>query len=453
LGAVNENLPESDFAVKSCDVLVIGGGILGLSIAFHLKNNNRSKDVLLIDRFNSVAQGNTARSNAMFRNTFTSSDNIALADSSINCYLDIQNRKGIDIGLKECGYLWLMSERQLSANESHIRKFEASGVETKELDREPLKRLIPDLHLDPSDEDAQLMGLESVSIGLLGVKCGRIDPSRLANYFREKFLGLGGRILLGTNAASLIIEPNVPLGIEGEPFAWQESSVTGAKLVGNFQGEFRSKETIVAAGAWNNELLEPIGIDGHVKAKKRQLFTVSARGNEKLEKLLRSSGFNKEGTLPFVIFPKYACFLKAVEENHEFWCGFEDDFNRPFVNIPSETLDDLKAEPYYYERSLYPVLKSYFPAFDSSRPGQMWAGYYSYNTLDSIPFAFEENGLIVAGGASGSGIMKADALGRIVEALYSSGEDAQATLYGGAKYSVKKLGFKQRSVEREEWVL
>ena len=83
----------------------------------------------------------------------------------------------------------------------------------------------------------------------------------------------------------------------------------------------------------------------------------------------------------------------------------------------------------------------------------MWAGLYSYNTLDYLPFVVLGDGLILVGGDSGSGIMKGDALGRIVDSAYRGGKEAEAVLYGEVPYRVSKLGFENRDVEREEWVI
>jgi FAD-dependent oxidoreductase domain-containing protein 1 len=438
---------------KECDVAVIGAGILGLSIAYHLKKHSPNKDILVLDRFGAVAQGNTARSNAMFRNTFTSWDNQMLANSSVDFYLDTQS-SGVDLGLKKSGYLWMMSERQLSLNEKHIDAMNENGIELRRYEKNELERAIPDLQATPSDEEAKLMKLESVAAGFYGVKCGRLDPDKLARFYSQQFLSLGGKIVFNTNAKSLIVEPDEPFGIEGEPFVWQESSVRGANVEGEINGEVRAKDALmVAAGVWNNELLEPIGVDGHVKAKKRQLFKISAKENENLSKFMRNKKFNELGELPFVILPKYGCYLVSATENNEFRIGCEDELNRAFVNIPDRSMDDCRAEPRYYEQNIYPILKEYFPIFQNSKPSQSWAGTYSYNTLDSIPFVFSESGMIVAGGGSGSGIIKADAMGRLVDAVYRLGEDSEATLYGGASYPVSKIGFKNRSVQREEWVI
>ncbi len=60
------------------DVLVVGAGIFGMASAYYIKKSSPEKNVLAIDRFGDVAQGNTGRSNAMYRNMFTSADNRTL---------------------------------------------------------------------------------------------------------------------------------------------------------------------------------------------------------------------------------------------------------------------------------------------------------------------------------------------------------------------------------------
>jgi FAD-dependent oxidoreductase domain-containing protein 1 len=406
----------------------------------------------VVDRFRDVAQGNTARSNAMFRNTFTSKDNLILSDSSINFYLDIQ-RSGVDLGLRKSGYLWVMSERQLSSNERYIQKMLDSGIELRRYDRSELKHAIPSLVTHFTSDEALLLKLPDVAGAVFGTKCGRLDPEKLARFYANNFLELSGQIAFNTNVSHLLVGSEEPLGVEGEPFVWQEGRVEGVSVEGEIEGEIKASTTVIAAGVWNNELLDPIGIDGRVKAKKRQLFTVPARQNTSLQSLIYNKNFNDLGILPFIILPKSGCYLKAVDENSEFWVGCEDEFNRPYLNVPERNLDALKAEPKYYEQSVYPILRNYFPEFENAKTGNIWAGYYSVNTLDFMPFVFREAGMIIAGGGSGSGIMKGDAMGRIVNAIYREGEEATASLYGEISHDVKRMSIRRRSVEREEWVI
>lgn len=436
---------------KRFDVVVVGAGILGISSAYHILLDNPGKSVLVLDRYGDVGQGNTGRSNAMFRNTFTSTDNQILTDASIDFYIHVQDELGIDIGVDLVGYLWLMSERQLSNSATHIEKMARNGIELRPYERSQLESMIPGLVTRPSSEQSGLMELEGIAKGFFGPKCGRLAPEKLTGFYRDQFRKLGGQLMFSTEAASLKVSPSRGLGIEGEPFVWQDSKISGVKLIGG--SEVSAETVVVAAGAWNNELLDPIGIDGHIKAKKRQLFTLSVKGNDKLESLLNIKGFNRPGTFPFTIFPKSGLFVKSVRETGEFWVGCEDEINRPFITLPKHDLDDYPPEPRYYEMNIYQILREYLPQFEGAAPSRMWAGLYSYNTIDNMPYVFEEPGLIVVGGDSGSGVMKGDSLGRLVGAVYKGGDKAEATLYGGKSYRTSKLSFKSRDVEREEWVI
>ena len=137
----------------------------------------------------------------------------------------------------------------------------------------------------------------------------------------------------------------------------------------------------------------------------------------------------------------------------QFWIGCDDEMNREFLNLPDFDTAKYTAEPSYYQKEIYPVLTSYFPYFENQGPSSMWAGLIAYNTLDYLPLVFSHNNLIVVGGDSGSGIMKADALGRIVDSVYREGPEGDASLYGNVSYHSAKLGVKKRSVEIEEWIL
>jgi FAD-dependent oxidoreductase domain-containing protein 1 len=433
------------------DIVVVGAGIMGVASAYHLKMNNPSKRILVVDRYAAAGQGNTGRSNAMFRNTFSSSDNQILSNSSIDFYAHVQEELKVDIGLQKIGYLWLMDEKQLSRSEPFLKGMEKNGIEITRHGKEDLKRLLPSMVTEfGSSSEAALMELPSVDGGVFGPKCGRLDPDKLVKFYAAEFIKAGGEFAFNTEARALVVGPTKRLGIEGEPLVWQDFKVDGVSSRGAIDGIIRADTIVLAGGAWENELLEPMGIECHAKSKKRQLFSILAEG-KKLEGLLRSDGFNSLGLLPLVILPKSGVHFKPVGEENAFWVACEDEVNRPFIDLPEHDLDRYAAERKYYERSVYPILVSYFPEFKDSRVKAMWAGLYSYNTIDNLPFAFRERNLIVVGGDSGSGIMKGDSLGRVVDSLYREEEDT--ALYGEVPYRTSKLSFERRDVEREEWVI
>ena len=433
------------------DIIVIGAGIMGIASAYHLQRNNPGKRVLVVDRYGGPGQGNTGRSNAMFRNTFSSSDNQILSNSAIDFYLHVQEDRKVDIGLQKIGYLWLMEEAQISRSEPFLRRMEANGIEVKRWARDELEGLLPTMVTKfGSDEEAALMSLPPVDGGIFGAKCGRLDPDRLVRYYAEEFAKAGGMFAFNTDARALLVAPSRRLGVEGEPFVWQDHRVDGIAVGGKADEVLTAETVVLAGGAWENELLEPMGIESHVKSKKRQLFSIPARGGN-LEGLLRTRGFNSLGLIPMVILPKSGVHFKPVSDEGDFWVACEDEINQPFIDIPEHDLETYHAERSYYERSVYPILASYFPGFRNSKVKAMWAGLYAYNTVDNLPFVFRDENLIVVGGDSGSGIMKGDSLGRIADTVYR--DEDEAVLFGDVGYDVSKIGFESRDVEREEWVI
>jgi len=110
-----------------------------------------------------------------------------------------------------------------------------------------------------------------------------------------------------------------------------------------------------------------------------------------------------------------------------------------------------QPEEDYYTNNIYHILVKYYPCFEDLRPVNMWAGQYAINGYDGIPVVADYPGLIYVGAASGSGIMKCDALGRIVGATHAGREHAE--LYNGVKFRCSDLGIHKRNVDREEFII
>ncbi len=430
------------------DIIVVGAGVLGVASAYYLQKNNPSKKILLVDRMLAAGQANTAMSAAAVRNMFGSSTNQLLTDTSIKFYEHVEKEIGHELFFEKTGYLWLLSERQFNSENAKVwmERMKESGIQFKVYNKEELKELIPGLNVDfAHDEEAEFMNLEEVAYGLFGPDCGVLDPTRLVEFYLEEFKKIAHvKPRFGVNVESLIVEAVPKLDLPGEPFVWQEKRVAGVKTD---KGVLRADKIVLATGAWANELLDPIGIDSMTKAKKRQLFVIHAK-KPVLKELLYTKGFNEIGCIPFTILPSAGVYFRPQLQEQGFWIGCGDKFGRAYKYIMSD--EEMVPETAYYENSMYPVLSKYFPAFTDTRATNMWAGGYCYSP-DRIPFVYEDHGVIVVNGASGSGIMKADALGRIVDALYRGEEEAE--LYGGRRINAKALGQKNRKVDKESAVI
>ena len=437
-------LPSSagGFGTAEHDVLIVGAGILGLSTAYHLKDRNRQLDVLVIDKLGAAGQGSTAKSAAAFRCLFASRTNFALADSSAEFYRHVQDDLHRDLKLKWTGYLWLFDREDYGKTLPVLKDLASRGFKYKEYDEDELTRKLEMRTSFVDDEEAKMMGLGNVYKGILIPKAGLIDVDSLVKFYESEFLRLGGKIQYNTGVKEVAVEPRHPLGMPGEPYFWQDSLVVGVETN---KGVVRAKKTIVAAGAWASQLLDPVGIECFVKAKKRQVFSVKAK-TEALRKLLFSREFTDAGCLPFTILPKPSAYVRPAPEEDALWLAYADEFPRAF-----RIEDDPQPEENYYTYGLYQVFAKYFPQFMGSQPFSAFAGLYEINSIDGQPLIFEENGLMFVGGASGSGILKADAVGRIAAALYSG--DEYALLYGDKKFKVSDLGLKHRNVDPEKLVI
>ncbi|HUI24147.1 MAG TPA: FAD-binding oxidoreductase [Nitrososphaerales archaeon] len=434
------------------DIVVVGAGIMGVASAYHLKRNNPSKRILVVERYGSPGQGNTGRSDATFRNIFSSHDNQVLSNCAIDFYIHIQEELKVDIGLQKIGCLRLQDEEQLTRSEPYLRGMKDNGVEASTYGKEDLKHLLPSLVTDfgSRNGEAGMMDLHPVEGGIFGPKCGRLDPDKLVRFYADEFVNEGGTFAFGLDAKSLSVRPAEQSGTGRAPASWQEFRVEGIAVKGAVDQVIHAETVVLAGGAWENELPEPIGMDGHVKAKKRQLFSIGAKG-EKLERLFHTGGFNGLGLLPLIVLPKAGVRFEPVSEEGAFWAACEDEVNRPFINLPKHDLEEYRAKRGYFEKDIYPILKSYFPEFTDCQIRDMWAGLFAYNAFDYLPFVFRESNLIAVGGDSGSGMMKADSLGRIVDAVYR--EEGETQLYGEVPYHPSKLSFENRDVEREDWVV
>jgi len=424
------------------DALIVGAGIIGLSTAYHIKERNPKLNVLVVDKLGAAGQGSTAKSASAFRCLFHSRTNFALADSSAEFYKHVQSDLGFDLKLRWAGYLWLFDEEGYQRMLPVLKDLAGRGFQYREYDGSDLAKKL-DMRTDfTDDEEAQMMRLGNVHKGILIPKAGFIDVDSLIRFYETEFLKLGGRVQYNTEATELVVEPRQPLGMPGEPYFWQEAIVTGVKTN---KGLIKAEKTIIAAGAWASQLLDPVGIDCFIKAKKRQVFSVKA-STEALKKLLFTKEFTNAGCLPFTIFPKPSAYIRPAPEEDAFWFAYADEFPRAF-----KIEDNPEPEENFYQYGLYQVTAKYFPQFAGCQPFSAFAGLYEINTIDGQPLVFEENGLMVAGGASGSGILKADAISRIATALYNGEEFA--LLYGDKKFKVSDLGLKQRNIEPEKLVI
>lgn len=416
------------------DVVVVGAGIVGLTSAYHLKRENPDLSIKVVDRAGTYAQGNTAKSAAGFRNIFTAEINYKLSNSSIEFYRHVQNDLKRDLEMKFTGYMFLFNETLPSWVPLIVERGIAEVLDIDEVFDSDVIRKSPD------PETARVLGLKDIAQVLVGRNCGIIEPGLLSDFYYDELVKMGVEFSFNTNVTKIRMDPVNPLDYPGEPYIWQDKTITGLETS---KGDVTAETYILATDVWTTGLLDPLGVDSHTRPKKRQVFQISG---DEIQKLLYSCKLNSDGLLPFTILPRAGVYLRPAPKEKSFWIGVADDVGRDFSFEEEPT-----ADATFYELNSKALLDAYFPAFENSRITGSWAGYYSYNTLDKTPFIFRFLNTIVATGTSGSGILKGDGVGRMVEGLYSGRENVR--LYDGNELRTDSLGLKRLGMEQEQVIL
>lgn len=362
----------------SFDVVIIGGGVIGSSIAYFLtKEMSENLSVAVIEKDNSYQYGSTARSAGGIRQQFSTPENIRISQyaveflRNINDHLSIDDDP-IDVSFREDGYLFLAQNHQIPVlyNNNEIQKRE--NVPVALLDPDDLQKSYPWMRTDD---------LAGGSIGLEGE--GWLDAYGLNQAFRKKAISQGVKYI---NSEAVSLGKN-------------NSKVT---KVTTSHGEVISAKVFVnAAGARAHEIARMAGIDLDVRPRKRFVYSFSCR--EEIKKC------------PLTIDPSGVYFRP---EGHQFITGCSPDS----ANDPDCL--DFDVNYSWFEEHIWPVLANRVPAFEAIKMENAWAGHYAYNLLDQnavLGAHPETSNFIFANGFSGHGLQQSPAVGRAISELILRG--------------------------------
>jgi FAD-dependent oxidoreductase domain-containing protein 1 len=439
------------------DIVVVGAGALGLASAYHLSRECTGETILVVDALKGPGEGSTGASAAMVRDVFSSSDNRSLAGDSIAFYRSIQSG-GVDLGLDLYGYLWMLPQDLLHRYHSLATKNQRIAVRPIQLaDMDSC----PGLNIAPSGELAELVKVPDIVGGLFGSNCGAVAPEKLARFYHDEAAGFGVETVFGKCVTRLSFEGGDSLTLDSagqRPFSYQEhipDRVRISRVRFDDGTSVAAGTVIVAAGAWANQLLDPIGFASWCSARRRQLF---ALGGTDVEALLDwsgptdASGNSSPRGCPFIILPTGA-YIKPLKSSRRIWLGFSDHAGRRIGT--EERIEDggltynplALGEKEFLATDVMPMVAPYFPCLERANYVSGWGGYFNYSP-DGLPWLEQEYGIVFVGGDSGSGVMKADSIGRLVAASYRGKK--QTSLFAGTTYDLSRLSVKHRHVEPEE---
>jgi sarcosine oxidase, subunit beta len=350
---------------RRANVVVIGGGVMGTSIAFHLAEAG-VRDIVVIER-DTLGSGSSAKPLGGVRATFSDPGNIVLGQRSLETFERFGEKFKIDIGLQQVGYLFLCrTEAELSALQN------ATGVQNSLGCSARMVTPAEAVAINPLLRQAALLG------GSFSPRDGYALPSKVVQAYTSAAKELGVTFCEHTEVLSV------------------QKSATATHEVHTSRGVISGDVVIIAAGAWAEKIGEMVGAYLPVEPVRRQM------------------GVTEQRTKPFPTVP-FTLDLSTTLYFHNYWNGLllgisnadqEPGFCREF-SYGWKTAFDQAAEIIAPSLTSVPMVGG-------------WAGLYE-NTPDHnalIGKAEHLDGVFYATGFSGHGFLQAPAVGELMRDLY-----------------------------------
>lgn len=375
---------------ETADIVIIGGGIIGLSIAYCLAKMRAGKIILL--EKGQLGEGSTSRCVGGIRTQFSTEINIRFSLESLKTFEQFEEEFGVPSEFKRIGYLFLAKTvEELRIFKKNIELQRKFGLPVEFIDRDEIQRRWPYLRTD------DLLG---------GTYC------RLDGYAGPHEV-LSGFIKGAKRAGVKIYEGKEVIGI-----SLSKGKVTGVKTM---KEEIHSPTVVNAGGAYAASIGRMAGIEIPVKPLRRQIFI----------------------TAPFHLSDK---IIPLTIDLHQGWYFRKelDGFllSGPLDQEPSFNLNiDYEAMAKASEDAIHRV-----PAFKDARLAMGWAGLYEISPdqhaiLGKVP---EVDGFILANGFSGHGFQHSPAVGRVIAELIVHGE---ATTIDISPLSIERFKKGERILE------
>ena len=358
------------------DIVIIGGAIVGASVAYYLREEGFTGSIALIERDPQFAHAATTLSCASIRQQFSIPENIRLSQFTLKLFRRLKEEFGTDadIGFREGGYLILAGENGLPILKANHDVQVAEGA---------------DIVL----EDAEALTRRFVWLSAEGITAGAYGRSGEGWFDAHAYLQLF-RKALRTKSVDLITASVTAIARDNgrvQSVTLDNGETLQAGIVVNAAGPNAGKVSAMA------------GLELPVEPRKRSVFVFEARERyEDLPLLVDPSGI--------YVRPEGSVYITGGAEPEE-----------------GETAaDPTDFEPDWslFEETIWPVLATRIPAFEAIKMTRAWAGHYDYNTLDQnavIGPHPEVSNFIFANGFSGHGLQQAPAVGKALAELIMHG--------------------------------
>ena len=386
-------------ATETADVVVIGGGIVGMSIGYQLARRQAGR-VVVVEKATTVAAGSTGASSAILRLRYTHDEVVRLAAAGLETHRNWGAFTGLDEPRAEfvqTGVLWMLGEDPTTV-ERERRRLSALGARIEALDTAALRDRFPTLSTcgEPFDPGADHTCVDHTSF-LFEPESGYCsDPAGATQDLCDAARRHGAEVRFGARVADVRVTGGRVRGIE-----YLDGSTLDAPLVIN------------AAGPWCNVVNRLAGVElGWTLRPTR------------IQSMYRVTTDGAYGQLPFCADAAAGFYFRPESRGQQLLVGsIRGEDERELVEDPDDfdqTLDEIM------QARLLDALHHRLPGLERRGRVTGIAGLYTINDEDMHPVVgtTDVDGFVVANGFSGHGFKLAPAIGGLI-ARWLTGTDAE----------------------------
>jgi glycine/D-amino acid oxidase-like deaminating enzyme len=354
----------------SYDVVIIGGAMMGASVAWFLSQNpDFDGRILVVERDLTYEWASTTHTNSCLRQQFSSALNIKISQYSfefMNNFKETMGRKSTpEIFFNSFGYLYLADREDFAQNLCDNQKLQQTlGAGTQILSPEQIAQKFPFYNLDDI-----ILGSHNP------VNEGYFDGTTVFNEWRKA---------AKANGVEFIADELVGIGKNN-------GRVQSARLKSG--AEIACGYLVNCAGPRAAAVAELAGL--HIPVEPRKRFTYVFAAEMPLDR-----------DLPLTIDPS-GVHMRTDGAYYMAGCAPDNDVAVDY--------DDFEMDHTLWMDKVWPILASRVPAFETVKVVNEWVGHYAYNTLDQnaiIGPHLDLDNFIFVNGFSGHGLQQAPAMGR-----------------------------------------
>ncbi|MCP4901176.1 MAG: FAD-binding oxidoreductase [bacterium] len=347
--------------MRTTDVVIVGAGVMGCSIAYHLAI--QGTDVVVLDRLPQVGAGSTGLCSGGVRHQFSHPLNVQLSIESIRKLANFEDEIGQEIEFHRDGYLFLLTDNELVENyRDAVDMQQKLGVESRIVSVEEITQLTPPLALD------------DVIAAAYCPHDGVVDPHGVTSGYARAARKAGVQIVLDTDVTAVITNRDQVAGVE-----------TAKEM-------FSAPIIVNAAGPWAATIGEMAGLSVPVQPFPRYVWVT--RGFE-----------NAPSDWRMVVDAASSFYFHREGEGVLMGMGAPDEVSSFDDHVDWSFLD-----------RLIEVGTRRYPALADASIQTAWAGLYEV-TPDHNPIlgvAPNLDGYFMATGFSGHGFMHGPIVGEII---------------------------------------